>query len=63
MIGLGLVADDAEQHKAGHRQAKQCRISRSPGHLEVIPEVEGTMDVELEVCSMMDLKISDISQL
>jgi len=48
-IGLASVADDAEQYEADRRQAKRRRVSGSPEHLEVISEVEESMDIDLEV--------------
>jgi len=52
--GLASVADDAEQHDADHRRAKRRRIAESPEHLEVIPEVEGPMDIDIEVRPIND---------
>ena len=47
-IGLASVAEQVEQHEADQRQAKRRRLS-SVEPLEVTPEVEESMDVDLEV--------------
>jgi hypothetical protein len=52
-IGLASIADEVERREADHREAKRRRISLLE-RLEVLPEVEEPMDVDLEVCIMDD---------
>ena len=44
------IFDDVQQYEADHQRAKRHKTSHL-GHLEIIPEVDEPMDVDLEVCS------------
>ena len=48
---LSLIGEEVEQHEADQRQVKRHRIS-SIEPLEVVPEAEEPMDVDLEVSGM-----------
>ena len=47
-IGFYEIFDDVQQYK--HQWAKQCKTLHH-GYLEIVPEVDEPMDVDLEVCS------------
>ena len=49
-IGFCEIFDDVQQYEADHQQAKRRKTSHL-GHLEIVPEVDEPMDVDLEVCS------------
>ena len=49
-IGFHEIFDNVQQYKANHQWAKWCKTLHL-GYLEIMPEVDEPMDVDLEVCS------------